>query len=175
MTAGYPIEIDGLEFEPVPENWIEVGADHVEPDGPQLLAVSVALLRNNTLKVRYAHPEHDSVGAMWFPTLEDRTLPDDSAVEPWRRSVGAARLEPVGTIRAPEREQLLELWGDRVDDVLEEPERFSAKRPIADGGLAPECRVSGCHATAERSRDHPDFGVVDVCPTCAKLFEEGDA
>jgi len=123
MTAGYPIEIGELQYEPVPENWIDVGADEFEPDGPQLLAVSVALLRNNTLKVRYAHPEHDSVGAMFFPTLEDRTLPDDT-IEPWRRSVGASRLEPVGTIRAPEREHLLELWGDRVDEVLEEPERF---------------------------------------------------
>jgi len=44
-----------------------------------------------------------------------------------------------------------------------------------DGGLAPECRVSGCHATAERSREHPDLGAVDVCPTCSKLFEEEDA
>lgn len=131
----WSIEIGNLEFEPVPENWIEHGVDDREPDGPQLLAVSVALLRNSTLKVRYAHPQYETVGGMFFPSLSKSGahIPDDD-VEPWRRSVGASRLEPVGSIRAPEREHLATLWSDRVDDVLEEPERFSVQRAVADGG-----------------------------------------
>jgi len=127
----YSLEIDGLEFEPIPENWIDHGMDRTG-DGPQCLAVSVALLRNSTLKIRYAHPEYDTVGAMFYPALDEESgsLPDP---QQWARSVNAARLQPVGRLRAVERDHLATLWKDRIRDVLERPERFQ-RRAVADGG-----------------------------------------
>jgi len=36
---------------------------------------------------------------------------------------------------------------------------------------APECQMSDCDAEAAATRDHPRFGDIQVCPTCAQLFE----
>jgi hypothetical protein len=36
---------------------------------------------------------------------------------------------------------------------------------------APECQLSNCEAEAARTADHPRFGEVQVCATCAALFE----
>jgi len=36
---------------------------------------------------------------------------------------------------------------------------------------APECQMTSCDAEATESVDHPRFGDISVCPTCANLFE----
>ena len=41
---------------------------------------------------------------------------------------------------------------------------------------APECQVRDCSADAKETRDHAEFGEVQVCSTCAGLFDDrGDA
>lgn len=37
---------------------------------------------------------------------------------------------------------------------------------------APECQLSDCEADADTTRDHPEFGEVQVCQTCAGLWGE---
>ena len=125
----WPLEIDGWDYHPIPENWLAAGRDETAPDGPQCLAVSVAILRPNTLKIRYAHPRHDSVGAVIMPaSVRDSGSVPDPDGRPWSRSIGAAGLNPCGVLRAPEQRHLRELWGDRVDAL--EPDQ----ELVADGG-----------------------------------------
>jgi hypothetical protein len=138
--SDWPLEIDGWEYHPIPENWLAAGRDETAPDGPQCLAVSVAILRPNTLKIRYAHPRHDSVGAVIMPaSVRDSGSVPDPDGRPWSRSIGAAGLNPCGVLRAPEQRHLRELWSDRVD-ALEAGEEL-----VADGGEiqnardCPEC------------------------------------
>jgi hypothetical protein len=36
---------------------------------------------------------------------------------------------------------------------------------------APECQLSNCDGEAETTCEHPEFGDVQVCRTCANLWE----
>jgi hypothetical protein len=134
----YPVEINNLRYRPVPENWIRAGRDDRSPDGPQLLAVSVAILRNR-LKIRYAHPRYESVAEVYYPTIETDAglLPDSSTFDnSWPRSIGASDLDPVDVVRDEEREHLADLWSDHIGSVLDDPDRFRERDEdlIADGG-----------------------------------------
>lgn len=40
-----------------------------------------------------------------------------------------------------------------------------------DQYAAPECQLSDCEASAETTREHPEFGEIQVCSTCASLWE----
>jgi len=40
---------------------------------------------------------------------------------------------------------------------------------------APQCQLSDCDADAETRREHPQFGEIQVCSTCANLWPEADA
>jgi len=37
---------------------------------------------------------------------------------------------------------------------------------------APECQIRDCEADAETTREHEEFGEIQVCRTCAGLFDE---
>lgn len=39
---------------------------------------------------------------------------------------------------------------------------------------APSCQFRDCDADAEVAREHPEFGDVQVCSTCAALWDRGD-
>lgn len=39
---------------------------------------------------------------------------------------------------------------------------------------APGCQFRDCEADAEETRDHPRHSEVQVCSTCAALWDEGD-
>lgn len=56
----WPVEIDGREYSPIPESWIEHD-DDLEAGSPRLYAVS-ALVEDhpNRLHVRYAHPVEET-------------------------------------------------------------------------------------------------------------------
>jgi len=49
--------------------------------------------------------------------------------------------------------------------------------PSLDEFAAPECQLRDCNADAATSREHPTFGSIQVCGTCATLFDGqgGDA
>jgi len=36
----------------------------------------------------------------------------------------------------------------------------------------PTCQMADCTSAAEETCEHPEFGDIQVCPTCAKLFVE---
>lgn len=124
--SDWPVEIDGWEYHPIPQNWLEAGRDETAPDGPQCLAVSVCRIRPGTLKIRYAHPEYDTVGETY--TRADQQSRPDPQGRPWSRSIGASALNPCGVLRMPERRHLRDLWSDRVD-ALQDDDQL-----VADGG-----------------------------------------
>lgn len=39
-----------------------------------------------------------------------------------------------------------------------------------DRYAAPTCQLGDCEADAELTKEHPEFGEVQVCPTCAGLW-----
>lgn len=39
---------------------------------------------------------------------------------------------------------------------------------------APSCQFRDCEADAEETRDHPRHGEVQVCSTCAALWDGGN-
>ena len=43
--------------------------------------------------------------------------------------------------------------------------------PKLDDFAAPECQFQDCDAGAETTREHPEFGDIQVCSTCAQLFD----
>jgi hypothetical protein len=40
--------------------------------------------------------------------------------------------------------------------------------------FSPQCQLSDCDSDAETTREHPEFGAVQVCSTCASLFGGAD-
>jgi len=42
--------------------------------------------------------------------------------------------------------------------------------PSLNEYTAPECQMRSCENSAEISREHPEFGDVQVCATCAGLW-----
>ena len=36
---------------------------------------------------------------------------------------------------------------------------------------APKCQLADCDAEAVETADHPEYGTVQVCATCARLWE----
>jgi hypothetical protein len=44
-----------------------------------------------------------------------------------------------------------------------------------DEYAAPECQFADCDADAEETVEHPNHGEIQVCATCAQLWEETNA
>lgn len=39
-----------------------------------------------------------------------------------------------------------------------------------DEYTAPECQMRSCTTAADTTRDHPEYGEIQLCATCARLF-----
>ncbi|WP_226010507.1 hypothetical protein [Halomicrobium salinisoli] len=134
--TGWPVEIDGREYWPVPESWIEHGVDADEGQGPpRVYAVSVCLYRNR-MRVRYAHPNTDGVMEMETTPIQhgDGLVPTGLAKpgSVWHRSI-VPTVDAQDVIRAPEREHLEDVWKDRL--LEDDPDAGDdGERLIADGG-----------------------------------------
>lgn len=50
------------------------------------------------------------------------------------------------------------------------PEDTGGSRLVADGG-GPECQLSDCEAAATATVEHPEYGGIQVCRTCSRLWE----
>lgn len=55
----------------------------------------------------------------------------------------------------------------------EHPSEVVGLTPKLDEFAAPECQFQDCDADAETAREHPQFGEIQVCSTCATLFGGG--
>lgn len=119
--TGWPLTIDGLEFHPIPESWVEHGVDHSPAvDAPRLRAVSVARGDGGfTLVIRYAARQEDVLTVEtdayetdngWIP----RRLADPC--DEWPATLVASKHDPEGTLRLPEIWHYDTLWADRLAD-----------------------------------------------------------
>lgn len=141
MTTGYPIEIDGHEYYPIPESWIirENAVDRNEAGDLRLYAVSAAHV-GNQLRIRYASPRATSV-----LELERAACHGDNGVYPcklhksrgWCRSysIFPPKREPDGTRRKAEYEHLMDLWADEFEEEYHW-QSDDGRELIADGGRA---------------------------------------
>lgn len=134
--SGWPVEIDGDEFHPIPESWIEHGRDNGE-GRPRLYAVSAAVIMDGrALRIRYAHPRSVNVLQYTVGAVENgdgsgyipAQLP--KVGENWARSIVPYGEDPQDVLRSPESDHMRSLWGPRVDDV---PTDEETQRTIADG------------------------------------------
>jgi len=121
MTTEWPIEIDGDEYHPVPESWIEHGDDH-NSGHPRVFAVSVGWAVRDLIDVRYIHPRQQRVYIASMSTTEqdDGVVPSPLASprSTWPRSlVPQAHIESSDVARSPEIAHLRELWSDRIETV----------------------------------------------------------
>lgn len=137
--TGWPIAIDGLEYQPIPENWIGWGYDGGRETEPRLYAVSAAVATPAFLKIRYAHPQTPKVLVVKCAAGErpdgDGHVPAELASrKTWMRSTTPQGQAPDDVCRGPEAEHLRELWHDRVDGIPAPEE--STERAVADGGRA---------------------------------------
>lgn len=127
MTDDYRLEIDGDEYRPVPESWLEhpSAVDHDEgapAEAVRLYATSVAVVADGTrLRVRYTHPRSPDVLTRSMAATEGqyaservpRAFERDGLV--WAKTYVPGRFdEPDGTIRRPERDHFIDLWRDRL-------------------------------------------------------------
>lgn len=143
--ADWTLVIEGREYNPIPDSWIEHGLDE-DGTGPQLLAVSASVNRG-VVRVRYAHPTGTKVGEVRYPEHQSDTgsIPRYLINEAWPRSIAAGRLEPVGDVRLEERSHLRELWDHRLEEVFDDVPnvQLDDERLVADGGRTFECALCG--------------------------------
>jgi len=133
MAGDWPLVIDGREFSPVPETWIEHG--HDDGDGsPRLYAVSAAVCGRDVLHVRYAAACVPKVLVAHYrgERGDDGLLPACLAKKrTWPRSITPAGNGPDDVARSPEIAHLREVWSERVEAI---PGDGAAA--VADGGRA---------------------------------------
>jgi len=46
-------------------------------------------------------------------------------------------------------------------------------RNVDRTAAGPQCQFASCDNAAVDTRDHPTHGLVDVCGSCARLFDNG--
>jgi len=127
----WPIEIDGREFSPIPESWIERGHD----DGhgiPRIYAVSAAVCGRQILHVRYLSTQSPKALRV---TMRGADGPNGGTVpemlltrRTWPRSITPDGAGPSGAARTVEIEHLRELWAGEIEDIPGPDEL------VADGG-----------------------------------------
>lgn len=133
----WPLDIDGLEFHPVPQSWVDAPtAEDAGSGRPRLFAVSAAYDgETRQLTVRYVHPDSEAVATIDCPAVSNsaedgvvpRELRDDG--RPWARSlVPPTGCPSTGVMRAPEIDHLDTLWGERLGLGPD------GHRAVADGG-----------------------------------------
>ncbi|PSQ21446.1 hypothetical protein BRD06_11235 [Halobacteriales archaeon QS_9_67_15] len=137
--TGWPLDIEGTEYHPVPESWVEHGDDHGTGE-PRVYAVSVTHLGRKELSIRYRHGPTPKTIRIRMRGTENSTgdgiVPSLLANDygSWPRSVvPTPNVKPQDVARDEETERLREIWGSRVDEIPEPEEKA-----IADGGRAAE-------------------------------------
>jgi len=139
-VTDYTVEIDGDEFQPIPESWLDhpSAVDGREGEGPpRIYAVSAARLSSRCLKIRYAQPKTNNV--LQFTTGAAPGPEGDGYVpaqlrepgETWQRSMVPVS-RPMDVLRVEEIAHFRELWADRVDAVPTDGELV--RGVIPDGG-----------------------------------------
>lgn len=138
MSHVWPIEIDGHEFHPIPESWIEHGVDDGECD-QRFLAVSAACRARGMLTVRHVNPLSNEVVRATMMSCEspsgDGRVPALLAREDreWPRSIIPDRgANAADAVRDAELDHLQDLWGERVADI---PSDDEDEQVLADGGV----------------------------------------
>lgn len=133
----WPLEIEGREYHPVPETWIEHGFDDGEGD-PRVYAVSCAVRARKKLSVRYLHPRMPKVLRVEMQGTENSTsdgvVPSMLATyEKWPRSTTPQGVGPTDVARELEFDRLRTLWGERVEEIPADSDDIEV---LADGGRA---------------------------------------
>jgi len=132
----WPVEIDGDEFYPIPESWIEHGSDQ-DHGSPRIYAVSVASGVRNLIAIRYASPDGRCVEV----TTSGAENPTGRGIVPaslarhadWPRSlVPSKNVEPTDILRSVEPQHFRELWADRIEDDDEAERQIVAEGREAD-------------------------------------------
>ncbi|NLV10660.1 hypothetical protein GOC74_12065 [Halomicrobium mukohataei] len=135
----WPIEIDGQTFDPIPASWIShPDAADRRAGSPRIYAVSATTDYNGKrLQIRYAHPTEPYV--LVYTTgayaIDNGGVVPAGLVERgshWPRSI-VPRTDPTDIVREPEREHMIEVWGDRVD-AIPSPDTTADRQLVADGG-----------------------------------------
>jgi len=130
----WPVEIDGRDYYPVPESWVEHGSDHAS-GSPRVFAVSVASSVRDMIRLRYATVD----GRVYEVTTSGAENPTGGGTVPaslaksgdWPRSlVPRDYVDSTDVLRSVESEHLEDLWSDRVER-LDEPD---AARPTGQRG-----------------------------------------
>lgn len=133
MSDGYPVEIEGDLWSPVPESWIENGSDQ-DTGTPRIYAVSVAPGPRNMIKLRYASPDGRAVevttNGAENPTNEGTVPASLAKYHDWPRSLVPSRtVEPTDVLRTPETAHFREMWSDRLQERAVDDQRVAT-----DGG-----------------------------------------
>lgn len=135
--TGGPVEIAGLDFDSVPQSWIDHGADMPARGGDSRHYATLAAYdaQTNEVVVRYAHPTNDTVIVERFDALQRQDsntvfpalLADDEKA--WPRSVP-------------------HFWADRSHDATR----------LGEVALIPELHDLSGTAYAADSRVGPSIG-----------------
>jgi len=130
MSDAWPLEIDDLEYSPIPQSWIDHGHEHGH-GSPRLYAVSAAVTGRNVLFVRYVAP---SVGRTLRAEMLGKEGPNGGIVpamlasyHDWAASITPDGHGPTGVARDPEMRHLRELWSDEIEAIPD-------AEVVADGG-----------------------------------------
>lgn len=119
----WPVTIDGLEYKPIPESWVDNGVDLFPAvDSARLYAVSVAhVAASGCLAVRYASRDEGVAtircDALYRPGKRYIPRALEAEIEDWPRSLPASRHTCTDRLRGVESEHFEELWGDRLASV----------------------------------------------------------
>ncbi|WP_415381450.1 hypothetical protein [Halosimplex sp. TS25] len=170
----WPVEIDGNEFYPIPESWIEHGSDQ-NRGSPRIYAVAVASGVRNLIVIRYASPDGRAVKV----TTNGAENPSGGGTVPaslanhgdWPRSMVPSRhVEPTGLLRKAEIEHFQEMWADRIreDDGAE-----ADRQLVADGGTVncgterlgyPSQRAESKHESKQDETDagHSNHAIIGI-------------
>ena len=135
----WPLDIDGQTFNPIPSSWIaHHDAEDRRAGSPRIYAVSASTdYGGKRLRIRYAHPTEPYVLVYTTGAYEI----DSGGVVPaglvergshWPRSI-VPRTDPTDVVRVHEREHMIEIWGERVDQIPT-PAGADNRQIIADGG-----------------------------------------
>jgi len=136
-TDRWPLAIDGRDYYPIPESWVEMGHDDDEGDR-RVYAVSAAVGSRQTFHVRYRHPITPRVIVTEMQGTHspraDRVVPQMLVSHgTWLRSIIVDDRPPSGVSREPEQSHLREIWAGRVDAI---PTDEEVQPVVADGGRA---------------------------------------
>jgi hypothetical protein len=119
--SDWPLTIDGLEYHPIPQTWVEHGVDESPAvDAPRCYAVSVARGEDGyRLHVRYADRRERVVTAEYDAVVHperDGYVPKSlaSTIDEWPATLVASRQESSGVLRGKEVAHFDTLWRDRL-------------------------------------------------------------